>query len=44
MKIPSRYSNIQNTNLVFALIKILYGLKQSSRAWFGEFSQVMKNY
>ena len=30
MKIPSRYSNIQNTNLVFKLRKTLYGLKQSS--------------
>ena len=43
MKIPPRYSKIHITNnSVCKLRKSLYGLKQSSRAWFGKFSQAIK--
>ena len=42
MKISPGYSNTQNTNLVCKLRKAFYGLKESSRDWFGRFSQVMK--
>ena len=43
MKIPPGYSKQQITNnSICKLKKSLYGLKQSSRAWFGKFSQVIK--
>ena len=43
MKIPPGYSKIHITNnSVCKFKKSLYGLKQSSRAWFGKFSQVIK--
>ena len=45
MKIPPGYSKIQITNnSICKLKKSLYGLKQSSRAWFGKFSQVIKQF
>ena len=43
MKIPPGYSKIQITNNSVCIVKkSLYGLKQSSQAWFGKFSQVIK--
>ena len=38
MKIPPGYSGIHNMPQVCRLKKAIYGLKQSSRAWFGRFS------
>ena len=44
MKIPPGYSGIHNISQVCRLKKAIYGLKQSSRAWFGRFSQAIKKY
>ena len=45
MKIPLGYSNIHITNnSVCKLKQSLYGLKQYSRAWFGKFSQVIRQF
>ncbi|CAL2263055.1 unnamed protein product [Prunus armeniaca] len=41
MDFPPGYSNGENTG-VCRLCKSLYGLKQSPRAWFGRFTQVMR--
>ena len=41
---PPRYSVSGKTNLVCQLKKVLYGLKQSPRAWFGRFQLAMKKY
>jgi Reverse transcriptase (RNA-dependent DNA polymerase) len=42
--IPPGYWNTDSTMKVCKLEKALYGLKQSPRAWFGRFSQAMKDY
>ena len=44
IKIPLGYSGIYNISQVCRLKKAIYGLKQSSRAWFGRFSQAIKKY
>ena len=44
MRIPHGYSHIQHANHVCKLRKTLYGLKQSSRAWFGKFSLTMTRF
>ena len=44
MKIPPGYSGIYNISQLCRLKKAIYGLKQSSRAWFGRFSQTIKKY
>lgn len=44
MDIPSDYSPSSQPGLVCRLEQSLYGLKQSSRAWFGRFSVAMKRY
>ncbi|CAL2227458.1 unnamed protein product [Prunus armeniaca] len=42
MDIPLGYNTTQS-GTVFKLRKVLYGLKQSPRAWFGRFTMAMKN-
>jgi Reverse transcriptase (RNA-dependent DNA polymerase) len=44
MDLPPGYYNPKSINKVCKLKKALYGLKQSPRAWFGRFSNAMKNY
>ncbi|RVW68323.1 Retrovirus-related Pol polyprotein from transposon TNT 1-94 [Vitis vinifera] len=44
MDIPPGYSVTMGTNEVCKLQQALYGLKQSPRAWFGQFSLAMKKY
>ncbi|RVW42603.1 Retrovirus-related Pol polyprotein from transposon TNT 1-94 [Vitis vinifera] len=44
MDIPLGYSVTTGTNEVCKLQQALYGLKQSPRAWFGQFSLAMKKY
>ena len=44
MKISPGYSDIQNTNQVYRSRNALYGLKQSSRAWFGRFSRAIQKF
>ena len=41
MEIPPGYGATNGGNKVCRLKKVLYSLKQSSRAWFGKFTQVM---
>ena len=42
MQIPPGYENNMNKNKVHRLKRALYGLKQSTRAWFGKFTKIMK--
>ena len=42
MQIPPGYENESTRGKVCRLKKSIYGLKQSPRAWFGKFSQVLK--
>lgn len=42
--IPPGFSNDQNLNKVCKLRKSLYGLKQSTRAWFNRFSRVLNHH
>jgi len=44
MKAPPGFSKDFQRNEVCKLKKILYGLKQSPRAWFGRFTVAMKRY
>lgn len=41
MEVPPGYETKVTTNTVCKLNKVLYGLKQSPRAWFGRFARVM---
>ena len=43
MHIPPGYEGNLNKGKVCKLKKALYGLKQSPRAWFGKFTQAMKD-
>ena len=42
MQIPPGCENLVNKDKVCKLKRALYGLKQSPKAWFGKFSNVMK--
>jgi hypothetical protein len=44
MDLPPSFTTASDVGKVCKLNKSLYGLKQSPRAWFGKFSQSMKNY
>ena len=44
MNIPPRYTGSIETKIVCKLERALYGLKQSPRAWFGQFSSAMRKY
>ena len=44
MDIPPGYTATSKTEVVCKLQRALYGLKQSPRAWFGQFSLAMKKY
>jgi hypothetical protein len=44
MDLPPGFTTVFDVGKVCKLNKSLYGLKQSPRAWFGKFSQSMKNY
>ena len=44
MELPLRFFDDQGKNKVCKLNKSLYGLKQSPRAWFGRFSQVLRRH
>jgi hypothetical protein len=44
MDLPPGFTTASDVGKVCKLNKSLYGLKQSPRAWFGKFSQSMKNY
>ena len=44
MDIPPGYTTSSKTEIVCKLQKALYGLKHSSRAWFGQFSLAMRKY
>jgi hypothetical protein len=44
MDLPPGYGTNPSTNLVCKLKKSLYGLKQSPRAWFGRFTQSMRQF
>ena len=39
---PPRYENIMNRNKVCRLKRALYGLKQFARAWFRNFTKIIK--
>lgn len=41
MEIPPGFKDSENDNKVCRLKKTLYGLKQSPKAWFGRFAQLM---
>jgi len=43
MDIQPRYISI-TPEIVYRLQRALYGLKQSPRAWFGQFSMAMRKY
>ena len=42
ISIPPGFEGKMMENKVCRLRKVLYGLKQSPRAWFGSFARVMK--
>ena len=42
MQTPPGYENNMNRNKVCRLKRALYGLKQFARAWFGNFTKIMK--
>lgn len=44
MDIPPGYMTSSKTEVVCKLQKALYKLKQSPRAWFGQFSLAMRKY
>ena len=44
IELPPRFFDDQGNKKVCKLNKSLYGLKQSPRAWFGRFSQVLRRY
>ena len=44
MDLPPGFTMASDVGKVCKLKKSLYGLKQFPRAWFGKFSQSMKNY
>ncbi|RVW27824.1 Retrovirus-related Pol polyprotein from transposon RE2 [Vitis vinifera] len=44
MELPPEFFDDQGNKKVCKLNKSLYGLKQSPRAWFGRFSQVLRRY
>ena len=44
MELPPGFFDNQGNKKVCKLNKSLYGLKQSPRAWFGRFSQVLRRY
>ena len=44
MHIPFRYATSSKTKIVCKLEQVLYGLKQSPRAWFGNFSSTIRKY
>ncbi|RVW74465.1 DNA mismatch repair protein MSH3 [Vitis vinifera] len=44
MDIPFRYATSSKTKIVCKLEQVLYGLKQSPRAWFGNFSSTIRKY
>ena len=41
MEVPPGYGKNLATHIVCKLKKVLYGLKESPRAWFGRFARVM---
>ena len=44
MEVPPGYTGSIETKIVCKLERALYGLKQSPRAWFGQFSSAMRKY
>ncbi|KAM2568499.1 hypothetical protein TB2_008722 [Malus domestica] len=44
MDIPPSYCVANSSGKVYKLRKVMYGLKQSPRVWFGWFTQAMKKY
>ena len=44
MELPPRFFDDQGNKKVYKLNKSIYGLKQSPRAWFGRFSQVLRRH
>ena len=44
MEVPSGYTVNSESEVVCKLLRALYGLKQSPRAWFRRFSLAMKTY
>jgi len=41
LQVPLGYIGEIEANIICKLTKALYGLEQSSRAWFGRFTKVM---
>ena len=44
MELPPGYTTFTETKVVCKLQRVLYGLKQSLRVWFGQFSLAMRKY
>ena len=43
MNVPPWYKLIDSTSMVCKLKKVLYGLKQSHKMWFGKLTRVMRS-